>query len=79
MLIRYYTKSGCHLCEEGYEILFNLNRTFPFMFEVIDIMGDDSLIEQYGLLIPVVEVENQMFQFGKVNGKQIKRMLLNCS
>lgn len=78
MLIKYYTKSGCHLCEEGYEALLDLNRTFPFMLEVVDIMGNDNLIEQYGMMIPVVEVENSMMQFGSVDKNSIKRMLLHC-
>lgn len=79
MLIKYFTKSGCHICEEGYETLLDLNRTFPFNLEVVDITESDNLIEQYGLLIPVVEVENSVLQFGTVNKKMIKRLLLNCN
>ena len=41
---------GCHLCEEAEMLLHQANMAFTY----VDIINDESLQQQYGLLIPVV-------------------------
>ena len=41
---------GCHLCEEAEILLHQAERAFTYS----DIINDESLQQQYGLLIPVV-------------------------
>ena len=49
-MLTLYTTAGCHLCEHAEEILLNEG----VAFEAVDIAEDPSLIERYGVRIPVV-------------------------
>jgi len=46
-----YTTSGCHLCEHAEAIL----EQGGLVFQAVDIADDLSLMEQYGVRIPVVK------------------------
>ncbi|MGB0360525.1 MAG: glutaredoxin family protein, partial [Endozoicomonas sp.] len=48
-----YTTSGCHLCEEAVSVLNSLD----FEWFPVEISTHDSLIERYGLRIPVIRVK----------------------
>lgn len=49
-----YSKPDCHLCDLAYQLLANLNLTVS----VIDIQSSSTLIEKYGLTIPVAIFSN---------------------
>jgi hypothetical protein len=53
--IIFYTKPGCHLCEDGQWILEVAlsNRNIPV--HSVDISTDDALTEQYSQRIPVLK------------------------
>ena len=46
-----YTTSGCHLCEHAEAIL----ERGGHVFQAVDIADDLSLMERYGVRIPVVK------------------------
>jgi glutaredoxin len=46
-----YTTSGCHLCEHAEAIL----EQAAHVYEAVDIADDLSLMERYGVTIPVVK------------------------
>lgn len=48
-----YGTLGCHLCEEAEAVLIPLLSS-EFTIEYIDISESDQLVEQYGILIPVL-------------------------
>ncbi|MCA1841024.1 MAG: glutaredoxin family protein [Actinomycetota bacterium] len=59
--IHFYTRSGCHLCDEAEQAL--VRSGLPFIR--VDIAGSDQLEMQYGLTIPVVEVSgSKVFEAG---------------
>lgn len=58
MDIRLYSTAGCHLCEQAKVILWPLLERYRFRLVEIDIASDDSLIEQYGIRIPVLSAGN---------------------
>lgn len=48
-----YSSEGCHLCEQAIALcntVLDINS-----IKVIDIVEDESLVEQYGIHIPVLE------------------------
>ncbi|AAU92202.1 MULTISPECIES: glutaredoxin family protein [Methylococcus] len=45
-----YGTDGCHLCEEAGELLAGLG----VVATAVDILGDDHLLQRYGLRIPVL-------------------------
>ena len=56
MIITLYTTVGCHLCEQALAMLQNLPMNITIV--EVEIADDERLMEKYGLIIPVVGVEN---------------------
>ncbi len=55
MKVDYYTKYGCHLCDEGLSIL----RHFPEIdINIVDVEEDEDKFASYLLRIPVISYEN---------------------
>jgi glutaredoxin len=54
-----YTRPGCHLCDVARETVLSLHERFGFGFDEVDIEGDDELELEYGIRIPVVEVDGE--------------------
>jgi glutaredoxin len=52
-----YSRRTCGLCEEARKVLLGEQRSIPFRFEEIFIDGDDRLELEYGVRVPVVEIE----------------------
>lgn len=56
-----YGKPGCHLCEEAERALLESGTAF----RQVDISRDEGLMNEFGILIPVVEVDGlQVFEAG---------------
>jgi glutaredoxin len=54
-----YTRPGCHLCDVAREAVLSLRQRSGFAFDEIDIEGDDELELEYGIRIPVIEVDGE--------------------
>jgi glutaredoxin len=54
MLVRMYSRPGCHLCDLAREVIEVERVRAGFTFEEIDVEGDDALELRYGIRIPVV-------------------------
>jgi glutaredoxin len=57
--IQFMTTEGCHLCEQAWAMLSYLQRTQPefmakFELSKVEISDSDSLVERYGIRIPVL-------------------------
>jgi glutaredoxin len=54
-----YSRAGCHLCDVAREIVLTQRERLGFEFQEIDIEADDELELEYGVRIPVVEVDGE--------------------
>jgi glutaredoxin len=54
-----YSRPGCHLCDVAREAILSLRERLGFGFEEIDIEADEELELEYGIRIPVVEVDGE--------------------
>lgn len=56
LVLSYYLYStlGCHLCEEAKSLLTVMDADHRLQWEEIDIVEDPSLVEIYGVRIPVL-------------------------
>jgi hypothetical protein len=54
-----YARQGCHLCDEARIVIEMVRTQVPFTFEEVDIEGDDALLRDYGIRIPVVAVDGE--------------------
>ena len=61
--IALYSTSACHLCEEAAALLKALPQQ-SFSWHEIEISEDDTLLERYGLTIPVVKREDTQAELG---------------
>jgi glutaredoxin len=57
MLVRMYSRPGCHLCDLAREVIEVERVRTGFTFEEIDVEGDDALELRYGIRIPVVTID----------------------
>ncbi|AUB78362.1 MULTISPECIES: glutaredoxin family protein [Spiribacter] len=53
-LVRFYTTSGCHLCDQALALLDPVARRRGLRIECIDIMDDPAAEAAYATAIPVV-------------------------
>lgn len=60
MQIRFYTKENCSLCDDAYDLLTLFEHDYEFTVEVRDIYTNDSWLEEYQLLIPVIQIDDTL-------------------
>jgi glutaredoxin len=54
-----FSRPRCHLCDVARDTLLEARERTPFAFEEVDIERDDELELEYGIRIPVVEVDGE--------------------
>ncbi len=59
MRVVLYTRAGCHLCDTARDVLMAERSRSPFELVEVDIAGHDDLEREYGLRIPVVEIDGE--------------------
>jgi len=63
-IVRMYSRRTCGLCDEARAVIRAEQARFSFQFDEVFIDGDDSLEGEYGLRVPVVEVDGaEEFEF----------------
>jgi glutaredoxin len=68
-----YTRDGCHLCEQAYEMLCK----FGITPTLVDIDGDSQLREQFDTCVPVVEIDGKIRFRGRVDRMLLRRIVQN--
>ena len=63
----FYSRPGCLLCEEGFLTLKLVQEDIPFKIEILNIEDDEALHEKYMLMIPVVEKDGNVIQYGQLD------------
>ncbi len=68
-----YSSDGCHLCEQALALCHQVGLQDALL--VVDIVDDESLVELYGVHIPVLErlADNQKL-FWPFTAEQIKEL-----
>lgn len=65
--VRLYTRADCHLCEVAQAMLLRVARDAPISVERVDIATLGEAAPQYAERIPVIEVEDEEAQAGKIS------------
>lgn len=76
LTVHFYTKKQCPLCDHALIILEDLQDELDFHIEERDIYEKDEWLEAYGLMIPVVQVEGEDIQYGKLDRISLRKRLL---
>ena len=59
MRVVLYSRAGCHLCDVARDVLIAERSRTPFDLLEVDVAGDDDLELEYGIRIPVVEIDGR--------------------
>lgn len=65
--VKFYTRKRCPLCDKAKNILLELQEKWKFSMEELNIEESDELTEKYGLMIPVVVVNEKEVQYGQID------------
>jgi hypothetical protein len=70
-----YTRAGCHLCTDAWDLLILYQKLRGFTLEKIDVDTDPVLVSRYGACVPVVTVNGEVRFRGRVNRVLLERIL----
>lgn len=76
MEVYFYTRPGCHLCDDARLMLKLVQEDVSFEVKEVNIEEDDALHEKYMLMIPVVELAGEIIQYGQIDYPTILDALL---
>jgi glutaredoxin len=65
--VTFYTKAGCHLCDDARDMLDDIAAQRPFELTEIDIRKDLTLFAQYRYRIPVVVLNETIVAEGRID------------
>ncbi len=73
--LQFYTRAGCHLCEQAWDVVAAAQRRYGFTLEEVDVDADASLAAEFGECVPVVVIDGKVRFRGLVNTVLLERML----
>jgi glutaredoxin len=71
--VTFYTKAGCHLCEEARDMLDDIAAQTAYELTEIDIRSDSELFEQYRYRIPVIVINDETILEGRIQFRDLAR------
>ncbi len=69
--VTFYTKAGCHLCQEAREKLEEIAETIAYTLTEIDIRGDQAAFELYQYRIPVIVINQETLLEGRIDAQEL--------
>lgn len=67
MIVKFYSRPNCELCIEGLQTLKIVQEDVAFTIELYNIEQNDEHHEKYMLMIPVVEKNGEVIQYGQLD------------
>ena len=62
-----FTKENCGLCEKAKDAIRLVQSEYEIEVNEIDIYSDDALLEEYQLMIPVIQMNGETVAYGKIH------------
>ena len=79
MRLTIYSKPGCHLCDDMkslvHRVLATQINTHTITLDEIDISNDPTLLDRYGLEIPVLMIDGKKVAKYRVSEAELMQML----
>jgi glutaredoxin len=69
--VTFYTKVGCHLCDEARDMLDDIAAETAFELTETDIRSSPELFEQYRYRIPVIIIDNTLIVEGRIEYRDL--------
>lgn len=71
--VLFYTKAGCHLCDDARDLLEDLAADIAFDLREIDIRTDMQIFEEYRYRIPVIIIDGKTTVEGRISPEALRR------
>lgn len=71
--VTFYTKMGCHLCEEARDMLEDIAALTTYELTEIDIRSNPKVFEQYRYRIPVIILNNDTLLEGRIEFRDLAK------
>ena len=71
--VTFYTKAGCHLCEEAREMLEDIAALTTYELTEIDIRSNPTIFEKYRYRIPVIMINNDTLIEGRIEFRDLAK------
>ena len=75
----FYTRAGCHLCDDARGVVDAVLRRVAFALEVVDIDSDPELVARFGEEVPVVFVNGRKAFKYRVDAARLERLILEAA
>jgi glutaredoxin len=69
--VTFYTKAGCHLCDDARDMLDEIAAETTYELTEIDIRRDTTLFELYRYRIPVIMLNETLVAEGRVDYNEL--------
>lgn len=69
------SRAGCHLCEEGREVVARVAAATGTSWTEVDVDADPDLLRRYSDLVPVVLVDGVEHDFGRFDDGRLTTAL----
>ena len=73
--INFYTRPGCHLCEDALRVLQELRGEFKFSLTIVDISNSEDLVARYGNDLPVAVLDGRRIFKHRTERTALQRLL----
>lgn len=67
----FYTKAGCHLCEDARELLEEVAEGMDYTLTEIDIRSDMAIFDLYRYRIPVILINQERLLEGRIEADEL--------
>jgi len=71
--VTFYTKAGCHLCDDARELLEEIAEGTEYTLNEIDIRADMAVFELYRYRIPVIRINQDTLLEGRIEADELAR------
>jgi glutaredoxin len=73
--ITFYTRTGCHLCDEARVVIERVCADLEEEYAEIDIDTDPALVSRFGEEVPVTFVDGRQHDFWRVDPARLRAAL----
>jgi glutaredoxin len=74
-MVTMYSRTACGLCDEARDVILAVREELPFEYEELFIDGNEELEKEYGIRVPVVEVDGEERFELHVDPAELRRLL----
>ena len=73
LAVTFYTKVGCHLCDEARDMLDDIAAEMQYELTEIDIRSNPEIFEHYRYRIPVIIINNETTVEGRIEFRDLAK------